>query len=94
MRGSGGCEFIIQSPKTKQNIRTIPVPGDVAKSLEICRKGQGKDTIVLRNIWQENGNRDLRNLVFAMDTESPIDRSNTDRTIRGTVSDIDLERAE
>ena len=94
VEGSRECKFIVQSPKTKQSIRTIPMLNNVAEVLKLHREGQRKDIIMLGGIWQKSDNKDLRNLVFTTDTGNPIDRNSINRTIKSIVSDINLKRAE
>ena len=94
VEGSRECKFIVQSPKTKQSIRTIPMLNNVAEALKLHREGQRKDIIMLGGIWQKSDNKDLRNLVFTTDTGNPIDRNSINRTIKSIVGDINLKRAE
>lgn len=94
MEGSRECRFVVQTPKTKQSTRTIPMLDNVAASLKAHKEAQRKDIIILGDIWQKSNNKDLCNLVFTTETGNPIDRNSINRTIKSIVEKINIQENE
>lgn len=65
--GNRECKTVEQTPKTKNSIRTIPMPSKIVEKLKQYREDQEKERLENKDLYQNN------NIVFASNLGAYID---------------------
>lgn len=80
-----GYEVIEQTPKTKNSIRTIPVPKNIINKLKSYKKDQLEDILLVGEAYNNN------NYVFCDKLGNPIEDKKPGRNLKTILKKINIE---
>lgn len=83
--GSRESKIIEQLPKTKNSIRTIPIPQNILSRLKDYRLGQNKNRLKLGELYSNN------DYVFCNELGYPIDDKRPARNLKSILTKLDIE---
>ena len=83
--GNRTSKIIEQTPKTKNAIRTIPIPHDIFLKLKVHRKKQLEEKLLAGELYYDN------DYVFCNELGYPMDDKNPGRNLKSILKKLDIE---
>lgn len=80
-----GYEVIEQTPKTKNSIRTIPVPNNIINKLKAYKKSQLENILLLGEAYNN------RNYIFCDKLGNPIEDKRPGRNLKTILKELNIE---